>query len=128
MKTIVDQKRKQDVPFKSSGVQHFVNDLYKGTDRLNLDCRPIGGSDAIFTSYDYFGANHQATETNPSVGPYWRMQQFENGGIAEFLDDVREERQQKIDKMNRKNPGVDQERLIDKLARFAKSFVVESRR
>lgn len=126
-KTIVDEKREQDIPYKKSGVQHFVNDLYKGTDRLNLDCRPIAGSDAFFTSYDYFGGNHQASKTNPSIGPYWRMSQFDEG-LPEFLVEVRDERKQKIDEMNRENPGVNQERLLDKTARFAEFFAVESSR
>lgn len=123
-KTIVQEKRDQDFPYKNSGIQHFVNDLYKGTDRLNLDSRPVAGSDAIFKSYDYSGKN-APSETSPSIGPYWEMDR--HGTLSDFLDGARKDRNKKIDEMNRKNPGVYQFKnaKIEKLVHMAS--VYESR-
>jgi len=112
MLTIVDVKREFDQEYKKSGIQHFLNDLYHGTDRLNCDVRPVAGSDAFFGSYDYFGSNIDQTETNPPAGPYWRMQHLDS--MKEFLDNNREYRTKKIKEMNKKNPGVNQERVASK--------------
>lgn len=105
-KTIVDVKREQDIPYKKSGVQHFVNDDFHGTSRLNLDSRPVAGSDALFGSYDYFGGSHEPGKSNPSIGPYWRMDQFDS--MDEFLSDVRKERQGLVHKKDETNKGVNQ--------------------
>lgn len=106
MGSIVDKAKERDKPYKESGVQYVISEPLNGIERIDLDSRRVAGADAIFGSYDYFGSNHDATDTNPSVGPYWRMQELDS--LDDFLEDVRDQRASIMSKHNSNTKGTQQ--------------------